>query len=115
MRFTVHYVGCQAGSVVEHATLVLRAVSSSPMYLKIKIFLKKLFIHERHRERQRHRQREKQTPHREPDEGPDPRTPGSHPEPKADAQPRSHPGAPPYLLLEPPRAFCIGQNTFGCK
>ena len=40
------------------------------------------------------RQREKQAPCREPYAGLDPRTPGSHPEPKADAQPLSHPGAP---------------------
>ena len=46
-------------------------------------------------ERQRHRQREKQAPSREPDAGLDPRTPGSHPEPKTDAQLLSHPGAPP--------------------
>ena len=61
------------------------------------IFFKKiiyLFILERHRERQRHRQREKQAPCREPDAGLDPRTPGSCPEPKADAQPLSHPDAP---------------------
>ena len=51
-------------------------------------------IHERQRERerQRHRQREKQAPCREPDVGLDPRTPGSGPEPKADAQLLSHPG-----------------------
>ena len=47
---------------------------------------------ERERERQRHRQREKQAPCREPDVGLDPRTPGSRPEPKANAQPLSHPG-----------------------
>ena len=34
---------------------------------------------------ERERQREKQAPCREPDVGQDPRTPGSHPEPKADA------------------------------
>ena len=39
------------------------------------------------RARQRHRLREKQAPCREPDVGLDPRTPGSRPEPKADAQP----------------------------
>ena len=48
-----------------------------------------LFTHERERERererQRHRQREKQALCREPDWGLDPRTPGSRPEPKADA------------------------------
>ena len=43
-------------------------------------------------ERQRHRQREKQDPRGEPEGGLDPRTPGSCPEPKADAQ-LSHPGA----------------------
>ena len=41
-------------------------------------------------------QREKQAPLREPDAGLDPRTPRSHPEPKADAQPP-----------EPPRCPCI--------
>ena len=44
------------------------------------------------RERQRHRQRKKQTPCSELDVGPNPRTPGSRPEPKAGAQPLSHPG-----------------------
>ena len=44
------------------------------------------------KERKRHRQREKQAPYREPDEGLNPRTPGSCPEPKADAKPLSHPG-----------------------
>ena len=47
-----------------------------------------------YRERQRHRPREKQAPCREPDVELDPRIPGSHPEPKADAQPLSHPGVP---------------------
>ena len=46
------------------------------------------------RERQRHRQREKQAPCREPDMGLDPRTPGSHPGPKADIQLLSHSGVP---------------------
>ena len=41
-------------------------------------------------ERERERQREKQAPCREPDAGLDLRTPGSCPEPKADAQPLSH-------------------------
>ena len=40
---------------------------------------------------QRHRQREKQAPCREPDAGLYPRILGSLPEPKADAQPLSHP------------------------
>ena len=49
---------------------------------------------ERERERQRHRQREKQAPCREPEVGLDPRTPGSCPELKADAQLLSHQGVP---------------------
>ena len=52
------------------------------------------------RERQKHKQREeKQAPCRKPDVGLDPGTPGSHPEPKADAQPLSHPGVPGLYLL----------------
>ena len=38
--------------------------------------------------------RQKQAPHQEPNTGLDPRTPGLRPEPKADAQPLSHPGVP---------------------
>ena len=45
-------------------------------------------------QRQRHRPREKQAPCEEPDTGLHPRTSGSQPEPKADAQPLSHPGIP---------------------
>ena len=50
-----------------------------------------LFIHET---QQRRRQREEQASCRDPDVGLDPRTPGSHPGPKADALPLSHPGVP---------------------
>ena len=59
-------------------------------------FLKILLIYERHseRERQRHRWREKQAPCRDPNVGLNLRTPGSHPESKADTQPLSHPGVP---------------------
>ena len=46
------------------------------------------------RKRQRHRQREKQAYYGEPDVGLDSRTLGSHPEPKADAQPLSCSGIP---------------------
>ena len=70
----------------------------SYFFLSFSFFLLKkiLFIYsgETHRERQRHRQREKQAPCGEPDVGLDPRTPGPGPEPKTDAQPLSHPGAP---------------------
>ena len=66
--------------------------------------VKDLFIYDRERERgerereaqrQRHRQREKQAPCLEPNVGLDPRTPGSRPELKADAQQLSHPGRHP--------------------
>ena len=43
---------------------------------------------------QRHRQREKQAPCRELDVRLDPRTPGSHPGPKAGSKPLSDPGVP---------------------
>ena len=64
-------------------------------FLKIKLFIHS-FIHER----QRHRQREKQAPCREPNAGLDPRTPGSQPELKADAQSLSYPGAPRKKFLK---------------
>ena len=51
-------------------------------------------------ERQRHRWREKQAPCREPNVGLDSRTPGSRPEPKADAQLLSHPGIPVRQFLK---------------
>ena len=64
--------------------------------------------------RERHRQREKQAPCREPDAGLDPRTPGSHPEPKADAQPLSHPGVPRTAILEvlPQPARSVGDYVY---
>ena len=40
-------------------------------------------------------------PEEEPDVGLDPITSGSRPEPKADAQPLCHPGAPGLYLFEP--------------
>ena len=46
----------------------------------------------------RHREREKQAPGREPDVGLHPGSPGSRPEPKADAQPVTHPGVPEMAL-----------------
>ena len=86
------------------------------MFTNIKLlslFFKILFIYSREtqRKRQRHRQREeKQGLCREPDAGLDLGTPGSHPEPKADAQPLSHPGVLSITysckrpeLLSPPR------------
>ena len=66
------------------------------MSVSISSFLRfYLFIHETERERQRHRQREeKQALCREPNVGLYPGTPGSHPEPKTDAESLSHPGVP---------------------
>ena len=61
-----------------------------------------LFIHERHTERGRDTGREKQAPCGEPDAGLDPRTHRSRPEPKADAQPLSHPGAPGDFIFNKP-------------
>ena len=60
-----------------------------------------LFIDSREtqRERQRERQREKQASCEEPDAGLDPNTPGSLPEPKADAQTLSHSGALYYVFF----------------
>ena len=55
-----------------------------------------IYLFMRDTKRERHRQREKQAPCRKPDVGLDPGTPGSQPEPKAGAQPMSHPGAPVY-------------------
>ena len=64
-------------------------------------FLKKYKnIKDRERERERDRQRVKQSPCREPDVGLDPGPWGSGPEPKADAQPLSHPGIPGLCLFK---------------
>ena len=52
------------------------------------------------REREVERQREKQASRREPDVGLDPRTPGSHPGPKAGAKLLSHPGIPGTRYLK---------------
>ena len=56
-------------------------------------------------ETHRETQRKKQAPHREPDVGLDPRTPGSRPEPTADAQPLSHPGVPLTC------SFCLSDSS----
>ena len=53
------------------------------------------------RGRDRERGRKKQAPYWEPDAGLHPRTPGSQPGPKTDAQPLSYPGAPLMLFLIP--------------
>ena len=66
-------------------------------------------MRETHRKRQRQRQKEKQAPGGDPDAGLDPRTSGSRPELKADAQPLSHPGVPqPQLLSRNPVSVNLG-------
>ena len=55
---------------------------------------------ETERERQRHRQREGQALYGLPDVGLDPRIPGLQPEPKANAQPLSHPGVLDSIKLK---------------
>ena len=57
-------------------------------------FFKGFYLFMRHTQRQRHRQREKKAPSGEHNVGLDPRTLGSQPQQKAEAQPLSHPGAP---------------------
>ena len=75
----------------EQSTFIKCIISA--LFIFLKIFY--LFTHERHRERGRHRrQRAKQALCGEPDAGLNPRTLGSLPELKADAQPLSHPEAP---------------------
>ena len=56
-----------------------------------------LLIHERYRERSGHWQREKQAHFGKLEGGLDPGILGSQLEPKADAQPLSHPGALSFL------------------
>ncbi|CAD7694089.1 unnamed protein product [Nyctereutes procyonoides] len=76
------------------------------------------FIHifMRDTQKQRHRQREKkQAPCRELSVGLDPRTPESHPEPKADAQPRSHQASQSLRPLEksPENGFGLPRRAEG--
>ena len=84
-------------------------------------FFKILFIYSREtkREGQKHRQREeKQTPCREPKVGLDPRTPGSRPELKADAQPLSHPSIPGHMSLNAtifPNLFLMQKRKKCCS
>ena len=60
-----------------------------------------LFIHERHKEREAETWAEGEVDSsREPNVGLDPRIQGSHPEPKVDVQPRSHPSVPHYGISQ---------------
>ena len=62
-------------------------------------FFLKDFIYLFMKDRERERQRKKQAPCREPDAELDPRTMGSRPEPKEEAQLLSHPGIPKKNVL----------------
>ena len=66
----------------------------------------------RDRERERHWQRKKQAPCGEPDVGLNPRTPGSRPEPKAEAQPLSHPGMPITGTLKETLEVGVGRRDY---
>ena len=70
-------------------------------------------MRDRKREMQRHRQREKQAPCREPDVRFNPRTLGSCPELKADAQPLATQGSPTTVFnkLLPCEALPLIQLT----
>ena len=64
------------------------------------LFLKIVFIDEREREREREAETQEEGEAgsmQGADVGLDPRTPGSHPGLKADAQPLNHPGVPHYF------------------
>ena len=65
------------------------------------------------RDPQRQRQREKQAPCGEPNVGLDPGIPGLHPEPKADAQPLSHPGIPACLFFSALSGLASGSELDG--
>ena len=80
--------------------------------LSLKLFFFKDFIYLFMRDKQRHRQREKQAPCGEPDAGLDPRTPGSRPEPEADAPPLSPPGCS-YPAPSPRRQETTSQHSIG--
>ena len=77
-------------------------------FLSVYLFMRN---RERESERQRYRQREKQVPCRKPNMGLDLGTPGSRPEPKADAQPLSHPGIPKHTHFRENQKIWI---WFGC-
>ena len=66
----------------------------------LKCFKNVIYLSMRDTERQGDRQREKQAPWREPDVGLGPRLLGLAPEPKEDAQPRSHPDVPSILIID---------------
>ena len=59
-----------------------------------------MIVTQREREAETQAEGDAGSMHQEPDVGLDPRTPGSYPEPKADAQPLSPPGAPVLLLFK---------------
>ena len=79
---------------------------NNPRHSPIILFTKEILLFEKERKRKREKEKEKEKEHEQEDGqserekqtpldvGFDARTLGSHPEPKADTQPGSHPGAP---------------------
>ena len=94
------YKGARRGQVMDGVFLFFKILFFWFIIFVFLFILKILLVYsqETQRETQRHRQRDKQAPYEEPDVGLDPKTPGSQPEPKADAQPLSHPGAPRFYF-----------------
>ena len=102
--FILRYIFCSTKIIVYICRSFLIRDHQEWLFITLQwlfIFFKILFIYSRgtQKERQRHRQKEKQAPLREPNVGLNPRTQESQPEPKADAQPTSHPDAPSCSLL----------------
>ena len=83
----------------EFQIFIDKIVSAGRLFLFFLIFY--LFIHERHNERGRvaKPQAEGEAGSMQAEVGLDPRAPGSCPEPKAGAQPLSHPGVPRLQVL----------------
>ena len=71
-----------------------------------------MIVTERERERERDAEGEAGSMHWEPDVGFDPGSPGSRPEPKADAQLLSHPGVPGQDFYGDYSEITINQELF---
>ena len=94
LSITVKIPNCAIMSII---SLPIDKVTRLKIFKRLKDFIY-LFMRDTEWDRQKHRQGEKQVPCRKPDMGLHPRTPGSCPELKADAQPLSHPGVPHKIL-----------------
>ena len=81
-------------------------------FLSLSLFLFNDYLSIHERQRQRQRWREKQAPCREPNAGLNPRTAGSCPEPKADAQPLEPPRRPEIKPLQGERGTHMNSFNF---